>query len=184
MKEKGLSTVGGWALLEISIAMSLLGLAVVGMASVIMSAGALAMLNRETALAMQAGRGFTEQMQSAFAFEELFAAYNENPLDDPGTSLAPGSEFQILGQSLGHGSTSYRLTADGVIRFPENSLGQLREDILMPELGMPQDLNGDGVIDNQDHSLDYRLLPVSISLTWRSKHGQRTMTFRTILTRH
>ena len=44
--------------------------------------------------------------------------------------------------------------------------GALREDVFMPELGLPMDLNGDGVIDAQNHALDYKVLPVTIQLRW------------------
>jgi len=75
----------------------------------------------------------------------------------------------------------------GEIVFPAISVAggplQLREDLLAPEFGMPngRDLNGDGNIDQLDHSGDYQLLPVIVRLRWRNGAGERTAEIRTFL---
>jgi len=58
---------------------------------------------------------------------------------------------------------------------------QLREDVVDNALGMPRDLNGDGVVDTNDHSLDYRLLPVRIRFDWTGKGGRSTLEIKTLL---
>ena len=48
-------------------------------------------------------------------------------------------------------------------------------------MGMPRDLDGDGVIDALDHSGDYRLLPVLVRVAWRGSSGPAKLEFRTML---
>lgn len=42
----------------------------------------------------------------------------------------------------------------------------LREDLPLQRFGLPADLNGDSVIDDQSHSDDYRALPVVLTFRW------------------
>ena len=48
-------------------------------------------------------------------------------------------------------------------------------------LGMPRDLNGDGVIDSEDHAGDYVLLPVKVRVNWRGITGDRSFEVCTVL---
>jgi hypothetical protein len=48
---------------------------------------------------------------------------------------------------------------------------QLREDVDEPKLGMPQDLDGNGVVDGNNHATDYKLLPVLVRVRWRACDG-------------
>ena len=64
----------------------------------------------------------------------------------------------------------------GEIEFPTTTIGggpvqQLREDIVNEALGMPRDLNGDG-IDALDHApSDYLALPTTILVRWVGANG-------------
>jgi type II secretory pathway pseudopilin PulG len=49
----------------------------------------------------------------------------------------------------------------------------LREDFVDARLGLPRDLNGDSLIDDLDHSLDYVVLPVHVRISWRGAFGPR-----------
>lgn len=51
---------------------------------------------------------------------------------------------------------------------------ELREDTVDPNLGMPRDLNGDGVIDGLNHASDYVILPVRIEVKWSESGADRT----------
>jgi hypothetical protein len=59
---------------------------------------------------------------------------------------------------------------------------ELREDVVDTDLGLPRDLNGDGAIDGADHSADYRILPVRVTVSWTGQNGVRSMDFVTVLT--
>jgi hypothetical protein len=70
----------------------------------------------------------------------------------------------------------------GEVVFPIDPLtGALREDLDLPQLGMPRDLNGDLVIDGADRADDYILLPVLVRLRWESAGRVRSHEVRTIL---
>ena len=58
----------------------------------------------------------------------------------------------------------------------------LREDVLDPDFGTPRDLNGDGVVNGADHSLDYRMLPVRVWVEWTGEGGERELEFVAMLT--
>jgi len=58
----------------------------------------------------------------------------------------------------------------------------LRENLELPDLGMPRDLTGDFVVDANDHSLDYTILPVAVRLVWDGENGQRQLVLYTLLT--
>jgi hypothetical protein len=58
---------------------------------------------------------------------------------------------------------------------------ELREDVVDAGLGMPRDLNLDGVIDALDHSGDYRILPVRVLVEWTGMSGNRTHRLETVL---
>jgi prepilin-type N-terminal cleavage/methylation domain-containing protein len=49
----------------------------------------------------------------------------------------------------------------------------LREDFQDARMGLPRDLNGDSLIDDCDHSLDYLILPVHVEIVWRGRFGPR-----------
>lgn len=58
---------------------------------------------------------------------------------------------------------------------------QVREDFVDARLGMPRDLNGDSVIDAQDHSEDYLILPVRVRMRWQGVFGERTLDLYTMV---
>jgi hypothetical protein len=141
----------------------------------ISSTSKLGPVNRETVLAMTAARGMAEQIRSEGA-AGVFARYNQFPKDDPGgVGTAPGPNFPVPGLSLVPGDSDGMA---GEIIFPANGKN-LREDIVDPALGLPRDLNGDGVMDNVDHSTDYEILPYTIRIRWTGKTGVRTFELQT-----
>jgi len=120
---------------------------------------------------------------------QVFARYNSYPGDDPGgVGTAPGSGFAVKGLTPRASDTDGMV---GSVVFPGSvaafvlpgalSTHQLREDTIDPLLGMPRDLNNDGVIDALDHADDYRILPVRVRLDWRGPGGGSAFEVRTIL---
>ena len=87
------------------------------------------------------------------------------------------------GRSLfgGGGGGGFSRGSGGGFNLNWDGAWQVREDLVMPELGMPRDLSGDGVIDDQDHSLDYVLLPARIQIDWRGAGGDAHVEFHTVL---
>ena len=131
-------------------------------------------------IATQEGRRMIERLQ-AEPFAQVFARYNDDPADDPGgAGTGPGADFDVSG------FTAWTNDADGLageIVLPTTALapGVLREDVVDTSLGMPRDLNGDGVVDANDHSSDYRLLPVLVRIRWQNASGRNSVEFKTML---
>ena len=48
----------------------------------------------------------------------------------------------------------------------------LREDISLPNFGMPADLNGDGAIDDGSHNDDYLAIPIRVSIRFSHSDGK------------
>ena len=158
-----------------SVAAVVLTVAVCGLSGSMVSSMALDRANHETALAEAAVRGTMERI-SGTTFAETFARFNADPTDDPGgAGTSPGATFTVKGL---HGNGT---ALPGLITFPVGTPGELREDAEDARLGMPRDLNGDGVIDAANHAGNYRLLPVRVSVTWRGVNGLRTLTVESML---
>lgn len=133
---------------------------------------------QERCAAMDAIESTLEQL-SAVPFAETFARFNRIDADDvdEGAIGSPGADFDVLGleplEDDADGSV-------GRVEFPGDLL-TLREDVRDPALGMPRDLNGDGLMDDVDHAADYRILPIRIVVEWRGASGRdRVMAFTTI----
>ena len=156
----------GLGLLEVLVAGAVLSTALLALLSVSAHSIKLDSVNRETAAASAIARMRFEEVR-AVPLMNVFASYNADDLDDPGGLPAPpGSKFT-------HSGTGEKMAVTGVYIFPVNNDGELREDLDMPELGMPRDLNGDGLIDDLDHRDDYVILPMTVRLTWRGATGER-----------
>lgn len=132
---------------------------------------------REQALAMEAAQNVLEDMRRV-PFQQVFVLYNADPRDDPGgAGSAPGPTFDVRG---------LRPVQEG----PAGMVGRvilpaerrpLREDVDLPELGLPRDLNGDHLVDSADRSGDYVVLPVRVRVEWVGKQGRRHLELTTML---
>lgn len=145
-------------------------------------------VNRESAIATEAARVVVEQMHNQ-RFRELWARYNSDPADDPeGAGTAPGQRFAVLGLDPAPGAAdglvgevvlpTVEAPGAGPLDPPEL---ELREDFEHERLGMPRDLNGDMVVDDEDHSEDFFLLPVLIHVEWSGCSGTRRIELFTML---
>lgn len=67
---------------------------------------------------------------------------------------------------------------------PVQGTWMLREDVEMPELGMPRDLNGDGVVDDLDHRGDAEILPICVRIAWKGRFGERSLEVYSLLTNY
>jgi type II secretory pathway pseudopilin PulG len=167
------------------IAMVVLIVALSIFSGIVVSTSRQRIVNRETAIATEAARVVLEAMREA-ELAQVFALYDPDPLNDPeGVGTAPGYRFAV------DALDPLPEAADGLVgevRFPvvdvgtvDDPLWQLREDVLDARLGMPRDLSGDLVIDDDDHALDYDRLPVEIRLDWVGETGRRTISIHTMV---
>lgn len=173
----GVSDPQGFSLVEVVLMMGILVVALLATISALVSSMTLVRVGEENTLAVNAARRLIEELQVWNDFEELFAAHNADPSDDPWVGC-PGSFFTVDGLGPIAGNPSV-----GEIIFPSPA-GQptvLREDIVNDDLGMPRDLSGDGVVDGADHSGDYVLLPVTIRVQWQGPGGACSLSLHALL---
>ena len=177
---------GGFTLVEIAVAMPIIAVAI-GMFVQMLTAGSnLRTTSFENWRASNSIQTVLEQMRNR-DFSDLFVLYNDHPFDDPGgAGTAPGAHFDVEGLDPIRGDADGRV---GRVILPTFNAGsavapdwQLREDQPNPALGMPRDLNGDSIIDNQNHGGDFSILPVQVELQWQSSFGPRLVRIQTILT--
>lgn len=175
----------GFTFVELMIGMTVLMVSLLILSSVVSSMSKQRAVNRETALAVAAARNLLETLRSE-DFAQVFALYNSDPADDPGgAGTAPGNRFNVAG--LDDAADS----ADGLdlevvfptVVDPVDGL-ELREDVDMRVLGMPRDLSGDNVVDDEDHGAEYFILPVQVRVRWTSPNGPRQYEMATQLTRY
>ena len=152
---------GGFTLLEVLIAISVLAVAVGLTGSTIVSISNYAQVAKENSLA-RAALSTQLQVLRAYPFAQLFRDFNASGADDSSMG-APGPGFDVLGLNPIPGDPDGRV---GRIELPaaDPSSTVLREDLVFVELGMPADLNADGIVDAEDHSDDYRMLPIRLVL--------------------
>jgi prepilin-type N-terminal cleavage/methylation domain-containing protein len=171
----------GFTMIELTLVMSVLLVAFLALSQSLVTSMALTRVNRESALATDGLRRVVEALQGEEDFDLVFRLYNSEPGDDPGPGPAPGHLFHVEGLEAVPDDLD---GAVGEIVFPviETAGGpELREDVDMPELGMPRDLDGDGFVDFLPHSDDYRLLPVLVRLRWKGISGERSAEARTLI---
>jgi hypothetical protein len=168
-------------LLEVMVAALVLTVAVVSSLGSMVTSYALNRTNRETAVAEDAARRILEEVRSV-PFNEAFAIYNADASDNGGLSVAArGPNFAVGGLE------AVANDPDGLcarVMFPSQvvvGVEQLREDVVDPELGMPQDLNGDGAVDAASHANAYVLLPVRVRIEWRGAAGRRSLDLNSIV---
>ncbi len=174
---------GGFTLLEVLVGGVVLTLGAVGMAGAMLSSLTLQRCESDAALARVAARRVIEEL-TASDFTEAYALYNLSTQDDGGLSLsARGPHFAVAGLRVRPGDVDGKC---GRVMFPTVVAGGvewLREDVVDKPLGMPRDLNGDGVINGQNRAADYELLPVRVRVEWRGARGDETFDLETILCR-
>lgn len=152
-------------MVEVMLAMSILMVALLALTQSLVGSTSLNQVNRDTALAMDALRETVERLAGEPNFEDVFDDIVANPyFDVRGLEPVPGAP------AVGEIIVPVVVTAGG----PE-----LREDLDMPELGMPRDLNGVAGLGNA--SDDYLLLPVLVRVRWVGAAGERMSEVRTIL---
>jgi hypothetical protein len=175
------SSRGGSSIIEILLAISVLMTGLLAYTRSLAISASLEEDNKETALAIAGAQKVVEDLNGT-PFDEVFAAFNETQ-DDDGlvTGTVFGDDFAVAGLEPLPGD------ADGLpgeVVFPSLDNGgvlELREDMVMAELGMPQDLDLDGAVDGLDHAGDYRVLPVIVRVRWRHEANDRVFEIRTML---
>jgi len=166
----------GVSLIELLLTATVFTIGIGAVASSMVASRSLGNTVRETNRALEVGQSAVESVKGE-VFEEAFVRFNATAADDPALGDSPGNFFAARGLNLQVGDADGFV---GEILFPGDGV-QLREDFVDPELGMPRDLNGDGVVDAVDHSGDYNVLPIRVRLQWTGETGARSLDFVTLL---
>ena len=170
-----------FTLVEVCIAAAVLAVAISGLVGSLLAGMTLERVNRESAIAQEAALRALERLQGV-PFREIFANYDDWTGDDAGLLVpARGPNFPVRGLSPQDGDLD---GACGEVWFPTvvvDLVPQLREDVIDPALGMPRDLDSDGVVDALDHAGNFRLLPVRVRVQWRGVSGDRVLDVDTVL---
>ena len=171
----------GVTLVEIAIGCVVLVTGVLGFAQAMISLEKSQQHTRDVGRATQAARQIMEAIQ-AQAFAEAFRYYNGTPDDDPGgIGTAPGKNFDVDGLSARANDPDGHV-GEVIFPTPPGEPGVLRENTTDSKLGMPRDLNGDGLIHPlADYSLTYTILPVRVRVQWTNAAGSGAVELRTLL---
>ena len=165
----------GMTILEILITMVVLLIAVLGTLGSISSFAVLGDSSRETNLAYLEAQRMIERMQSG-VFREVFVRFNDTTADDPAGGVSPGSDFDVPGLNVQEGDP-----AGKPVRTPPAQPGSLFEFTNDADLGLPRDLNADGVVDLANHADDYTILPVRVRVEWQGQSGNRFIELQTYM---
>lgn len=170
----------GMTLVEISISVVILAVAVGSTLGAISSFAGLEHANRETAVALTAARRTLEALQ-AEAFGDVFALYNADASDDPlGAGTGPGPGFAVEGLDV-QAADADGLVGEILFPTPVGAPGSLREDLVDADFGMPRDLTADGLADAAEHADDHVVLPVRVRVAWHGASGNRFLELQTLL---
>jgi hypothetical protein len=147
-------------------------------------------VNGEMARAAEALRSTLEVLRNE-DFRQLVPLFDPDPFNDPlGPGTAPGNSFAVAGLVPTDDDPDGRV---GEIRMPLSDEAppgalvpewQMREDLEDKLLGLPRDLDGDGAVDAEDHSEDFRILPVLVVARWKGQFGPRTLRMFTLITEY
>jgi len=168
----------GFGLVDLCVALVVLSIALGVLVGAVFSGIRLTRTDEETAKASQALRTALARIGNLDP-RDAFAILNADSSDDLAGQYA--SEYLDVGEHLftdRHGQTVTMLVTFPV---PEGEPGVLREDLELPELGMPRDLDGDGDIDGANHASDAILLPLLLRLEWEGSAGPQSLQMATIL---
>jgi type II secretory pathway pseudopilin PulG len=175
---------GGFSLLEVVIAGSLLAVALLGHTASLFSEQKLSSSQRARSSALLASDQFMERVRSDDDWPGLYdrlrtlalAAAKEGGdvhFEDGRQAYPPTKYYDDF--VLPPGITGLRVLVD-VPAVPETGTEDdppqlvLREDAALAEYSLPADLNGDGLIDDAAHDGDYRVLPMVLIMRWET-HG-------------
>jgi hypothetical protein len=151
----------GFTLLDVSFAVALLVVALMALSATAMRLQGLNRASQERTAAQNAVRAKVEEIQS------ISHAGVTDPLGWPAHvlgALHTGAHFDVKGLSIPDGATS---TGIVIVVTDETAT----DASLGAQLGMPRDLDGDGLVSSGDVSAHARLLPVIVRVRWMGSRG-------------
>lgn len=167
-----------FTIVEIAIAATVLVIGVLGLAASVTTGDRVLLSGRATQDAFDAARSVSAAL-GALTPEVAFATFNQATADDPaGAGTAPGSNFSVAGLQ------ACADDADGIVGevlFPTRNGSTLAEDVDDVRLGMPRDLDGDGVVTNGAPAGSPLVVPVLVRVRWRGQRGVQQVELHKLL---
>ena len=161
----------GFTLVEIGLAMTVLMVALMAMSASTLRSHSLRRQNRERAVAQNAIRQVSEEIHALS--DQIRRTTAGSWSRDLVTALSPdgslGDRFEIGELNPQEGSAFV-----GTITVVLDE--SLSDSDLGLELGMPRDLDGDGLADNADVSEGARILPIVVRARWKGVSGDVQLT--------
>jgi type II secretory pathway pseudopilin PulG len=158
---------GGWSMVELIIAMTLLTIGVISFVVAITSSLRLASASHQKDIAMNAARHVIEQMRM-YTVKGVFNTFSANP------------DFDVADLILLSSDTDGKA---GEVIFPADS-GNLVEDQTSELMGTAEDLDldGDGTNNGTVVPDDCLLLPVVVRVEWQNAGVDWIIEIKTLLT--
>lgn len=155
----------GFTLLEVTLAVTVLLVAVLAAAASTLRMHALRRTNRERTIAQNAVRSVSERLQSLSARAVTDpAGWSTTVLMGVAAAGEIGPRFDVRELTAREGAPSVGTVT---IVTDENA----NDAALGAELGLPRDLDGDGTSANGDVSANALLLPVVVRARWHGVNG-------------
>lgn len=162
----------GFSAIEVLIAASVIALSILALASSVLAGHKFARTEEARSVALGTARAFLERLRADQDWEGLYARMWERV--DP-SKVASGTTWPVtaycadfpIPPALGPVRVRVDVPFTAVVGLPP----VLREDAALPAYGLPYDLNGDGVLDEESRNDDYRALPVILSFHWEPPGG-------------
>jgi hypothetical protein len=153
-------------MVEVGLAMTILIVAVMAMTASNYRMHALRRQNRERVLAQNAVRSVAEQIQATA--QRLALESPESWSQDMLAALSPGG---ALGDTFAARELEPQ-AGEAAVGSIQVIVDETTSDgVLGLDLGLPRDLDGDGLRDNADVSATARILPVVLRLRWSGSRG-------------
>jgi len=192
----------GTTFIELMVVMAISAVVASMFSRMVLTSSGVRQVGRENGMAADAAQGLLEKIRNQ-PYRDIFALYNNDPSDDPGgAGTAPGNRFPVQGLKVAAGvqdgchlevilpqlapGTPCQLTGtkwnyDDKSGLEPELTWELREDYNIEDLGFPRDLNGDSMIDAENHAADYIILPIMIRVEWEGRQGLRRYEISTML---
>lgn len=159
----------GFTLLEVIVALSVLLVALMAMTSTTVVVHSVDNLDRERRLAVAALTQAIERVQArSSASINADGGWAPAVLEAYEAGGNPGPTFDVQGLTPWDGEA-----AVGTVQVVTDETAT--DTDLEARIGMPRDLDGDGLPFSADVSGDARLLPVVVRLRWKGAAGNRTL---------
>lgn len=161
---------GGFALIEMAIAVSILVIGLVTLLSATSGMHRLRHQNRDRSVAQNGMRTMAERIHArSYGLTGDPATWSSRLIGIFGPGGSFGDTFEVQGLNLPLGAQTL-----GTIQIVTDETAT--DQALGAQLGMPRDLDGDGLVASTDVRQGARLLPVILRLRWRGQSGVSSLT--------